>query len=472
MMGRRFQTIRALMAPDSADDLIASLLFLVIVVLACFIPAQNDTWWNLAAGREMWERHAFAGSETFSWTARGNDWPNHEWLAQVAFYGAWRLGGLPLLTALAATLASIACLCVFALMRGPLLMRALLLFLLVPLLVTEWALRPRLFTTCLLAVTTCLLVTRQYKWLPPLFALWSNLHGGVAIGIVAVLAATLEGVWRGAQDRWRLAACALLSILATGINPLGFSLFSDVVLSLRRPDFNWIQEWQPAGTEIWHWPALVFGVVLLILTVRYRRELDDDDSRLAWIGAALAPLGLRHARNLPLFCLVTIPLLSRLVARREPLRSLFPETSAPRRAFRRMVVVAVAVAAIVVGCAWSLRIAVMDWDPMPPAAVDAVRRCPRPMYNHFDNGGYLIWFVPEQPVFIDSRQHPYPAAFVVEHLEAEARGEYRRLLDRYGFRCAVLPPTSRSARGLAGSGWSTAFRDDRWIVLHAPATGP
>ena len=90
------------------------------------------------------------------------------------------------------------------------------------------------------------------------------------------------------------------------------------------------------------------------------------------------------------------------------------------------------------------------------------------MYNHYDNGGPLIWFVPEQPVFIDSRQHPYPASFVVEHFDVEDSGNYAPLFARYGIRCAVLPPYSKVSQALTRDGWRVTYKDAAWVVAVRP----
>src|SRR5260221_3685149 len=84
------------------DRLLTTLLFLAIAVAACLMPAQNDTWWQLRAGQDIWRAHGVPLRDTFSHTAYGSFWPNHEWLSQTIFYGLYALGGLPLLTLSAA----------------------------------------------------------------------------------------------------------------------------------------------------------------------------------------------------------------------------------------------------------------------------------------------------------------------------------------------------------------------------------
>ena len=102
-------------------------------------------------------------------------------------------------------------------------------------------------------------------------------------------------------------------------------------------------------------------------------------------------------------------------------------------------------------------------------ALAAARACDGPLYNHYDDGGTLIWFVPEKPVFVDGRQDPYPLPFLLEFVEVEAgQRRYRPLFDRFHVRCAFLPVESPTVGELDGDGWTTRYRDDKWAVLEAP----
>ena len=53
------------------------------------MPAQNDTFWHLRAGFEAWHGGMPLYRDTFSHTAFGQYWPNHEWLTQAVFYAAY-----------------------------------------------------------------------------------------------------------------------------------------------------------------------------------------------------------------------------------------------------------------------------------------------------------------------------------------------------------------------------------------------
>ena len=82
--------------------------------------------------------------------------------------------------------------------------------------------------------------------------------------------------------------------------------------------------------------------------------------------------------------------------------------------------------------------------------------------------GFLIWFAPERPVFIDNRQDPYPLAFTLAATAIDSGAPYRPTFDRYGIRCAFLPTESKMIERLTTDRWRTRFRDDKWAVLTAP----
>ena len=82
----------------TSERLTVGLLFVVVVTLAFLAPAQNDTWWHLRGGLDIWRTHAVSLRDTYSHTAAGGFWPNHEWLTEAVFYAVYRAGGMPLLT--------------------------------------------------------------------------------------------------------------------------------------------------------------------------------------------------------------------------------------------------------------------------------------------------------------------------------------------------------------------------------------
>jgi len=132
----------------------------------------------------------------------------------------------------------------------------------------------------------------------------------------------------------------------------------------------------------------------------------------------------------------------------------------------------VSVAAVVaIGIVFRFGDALLGWRPISDGALAATRACDGPLYNRYGDGGTLIWFLPEKPVFVDGRQDPYPLPFLLEAVALEARQKsYRYLFDQWRLRCAFLPADSGTAADLMTDGWAVRFKDDKWQVLAAPAT--
>src|SRR5262249_34219070 len=73
-----------------------------LAVVACLMPASADTYWHLRAGQDIARSGEVSLVDRYSYTAAGSPWPDHEWLWQIAGYEAHAVGGMALLTAVAA----------------------------------------------------------------------------------------------------------------------------------------------------------------------------------------------------------------------------------------------------------------------------------------------------------------------------------------------------------------------------------
>ena len=109
-------------------------------------------------------------TDEFSHTNFGARWANYEWLSQVVFYDAYRLGGMPLLTALCALLAVGGWALAWKLTRGATEDRALLLAFVLPLVTPGWSLRPHVFSLFLLVAVVHIILRERYLLLLPVFA--------------------------------------------------------------------------------------------------------------------------------------------------------------------------------------------------------------------------------------------------------------------------------------------------------------
>jgi hypothetical protein len=468
------------MSGISFHRMVVGLLFGAIFLTACLMPAQSDTYWHLRAGEDIWRTHHIPFVESYSYTAAGRFWPNHEWLWQAVSYGLYRLGGMPLLAGAAAAVVISAFALAYRLMVGAPTTRFALMVVGVPLAACVWALRPQVVSLALLALLVTLISQERYRPLPALFVLWANVHGAVALGVAVLAATAVAAAFRARSgdptDRRRALTLALLTPVcaaATTLTPLGPRLWGFILESIQRSRQTVIIEWMPVYptglVEIAFW---VLATAFVILLVRRGRSLRGwADLTVVAAAVVILPLAFRAVRNIAPFLLLAIPAASRLLgsAFRLGHAAPTPTSAVDHRRLNLGILTGFALVGIgAVGFSWASALPLLGWRPLSPGALAAVSACPGPIYNRYNEGGYLIWFARQTPVFIDSRQDPYPLPFLLDAVSNEVRGTYREMFARHGIRCALLPLDSQTLPRLQADGWRARFTDEKWAVVVRP----
>ena len=452
------------------ERLCTAVLFLVIALVACLMPAQTDTWWQLRTGEEIWLRGAVDLHDRFSHTVNGSYWPNHEWLSQALFFGIYRAGGLPLLTASCAAAIVAAWAIGWRLTSGHTLRCLLIAALALVPSATGWTLRPQVLTLLLFAAAVLLLIRRRELFLPLLFLVWANLHGGVVLGFVCIAGAIVDVMLRERRVPLRLITIAGICVLATMVTPLGFSFWSEIPASVARLHDYRVVEWQsPHLTDVPFMPFWLLTLALVGLAIRFKpwRPHTSGSNALIWIALAMLPMAVSSARNIPIFLIVALPAITDLWRRTFPVSR---QWEADRRVEHpslnaAALAGATVMTAIAVAYAWTVPIARLGWRPLPQDAIAALTACPERLYNRYDEGGFLIWFVRGQKVFLDSRQDPFPSDLVHAHIRADQTGEYEDLFDRFSIRCAFVPAASPMAQRLTANGWQHRYEGLGFVVL-------
>jgi hypothetical protein len=468
----------------SFGGMTVGLLFVVVAMRALMMGAEPDTYWALRAGRDFWTTGHVPRVDTYSFTAAGLPWPDHEWLWQALLYPLYRMGGLPLVTAGGALLVVGAVVLAYRLTVGAVSTRFVLMLLAIPLASLVWALRPQIVTLLCLSALASLLARERFALLPVLFVAWANAHGGVVLGGVVLVAAFATAslrarATRAADDRRRALRLGLfvpLCALATTLTPLGFGVFRFVIESEARLRAAHINEWRAtlpsAGLSIESVFWIVALAFLALLARRWRTLRAGTWSDWVVFASALAllPLAFRSLRHIGPFLLLAPAAASRLLGPDFRLRRASPPASPDRPGLNAVLlgVIAAGAAATIAVC-WRLPLDELHWRPLPEGVLSAVRACPGPLYNHYNEGGYLIWFAPETKVFVDNRQDPFPLPFLVEHLRVESgRLPHAPLFARWGIRCSFLGVDSPTVAALEKEGWRTTYRDAKWAVQVAP----
>jgi hypothetical protein len=455
------------------DRLAVVLVFSVIAVAAALSPMQPDTWWHLRAGGDMVRLHRVLLSDTYSHTAYGMVWPNHEWLSQIVFYVVYALGGLPLVSLFSAAVIVAAWALVWRLCDGASRQRLIIVALVLIPASLHWSPRPHALSLLFLMIAVTLLVTDRVLWLPLVVFVWANCHGGVVLGFVVIAAAFAALLVDRPRD-WRRVAMALAACAAAAtLTPLGISFWTEIPRSLARIRQYPIDEWR--SPLLWELPLAPFWIAAVLVpigVVWHWRALATRAHRrtriLSVCALAVLPLAATAVRNVGPFVMLAAPALAGLFeltrASREDSKQREAHAEHPLINLTAMATATLLVV-LTIASAYRRHIPQLRWTPLPKASLDALQRCPDNLYNRYDEGGYLLWFAANRRVFLDGRQDPYPPPLIVDQLQIEHTGEYTPTFDRYQIHCAYLPISSPVATRLASVGWTTLYRDREWVVL-------
>jgi len=171
-----------------------SALLAVLGALPLVREVDPDFWWHLRTG-EIIASSGLPQTDPFSWTAGGQPWTLHEWLSELIIYVTQASVGYGGSVALFSGVA-VGAMCVMysAARREGAGDRALMLlmFFASVMMLRFIAVRPQAFSWLLFAVFVAIIARRDRGeaapiWLlPPLMALWANLHLGFVYGLMVV----------------------------------------------------------------------------------------------------------------------------------------------------------------------------------------------------------------------------------------------------------------------------------------------
>jgi hypothetical protein len=440
----------------------------IFAALAASFPLRDpDLFWHLASGRWMVEHGAVLSTDVFSSTIRGQPVPVHQWLGQLALWAAFAAGswwGVAALRILAVfALATLVSWSAIARASRPAL-GVVAAFPALALARVEWGDRPQLLGLVAFAAFLPLATAaragdrRAQVALVPLLAVWANLHGGFVVGVALLAALGVEAALFARPLPWSFLVAAVAAALATLANPLGPGVYASPEWHFTNPP-RFIQEWGlPDVTTI---DGLLYATTLLATLALAMRVPSGRTSDVA-ILVPLAFLSLSALRQMPLFALASAPFVA------ERLSALLPRL-APRVPVRQPWAIALPLVGVVLVASLALAPRGPDLAGYPVGALASLRERDGAVLNDYDWGGFLIWYAPEHPVFIDGRLVPYIGLVLDEYREAiGAHRAWRSVLDERGIDLVLVRPASALAVRLTDAGWRTAYRDDDTVLLSRP----
>jgi hypothetical protein len=405
-------------------------------------------------------------------------WVNHEWLAEVVFGIGYRsLGVLGLIAIKLAVLAAVVALAERSLRHdvpSPFLRDFFVGLVVLLTFARTGAVRPQLFSVLLF---TGLVVTlrsadrgssRHVLHLPPLFALWANLHGAWITGLCVL------GIWC-LLTRWptiTIRVALLLSCaLATLVNPYGYGLweFLRSTVGTSRPE---IADWMPLFSL--PWPVVAYECILpalgIFAIVRTRRISPAYGAILFVLAAATYRISRVDAFLHTAIVILIAPQIAEALGA-PPSRA--ESKSQPTLAFAPALVVFLIVA--MVASKGTIPIA-GPWTPDAPA-IDAIKASGRGrLLTWFDWGEYAIWHLAPSGIVVSMdgrRETVYSERTVDSHFAFyRAKGSATGYVDAVGADLVWLPVRLPIVPVLKERGWNVTYESDVSIVFERSGKSP
>lgn len=439
----------------------------------CFLTKLSvldlDVWWHLSVGDWILQHHAFPHSGIFSRTAAARPWMAYSWGYEVLLarsYDWFGFVGIALFGTLLTIAVALTLFWMLHRLSGrfwvawTLTIAALSAFLfnIMP--------RPVFFTMLLYAVTLTLILNalrtgrvQFLYWLPLVFALWANLHiqfvyGLIALGLLAGInllqnLATrmnwypeffLPPVLPVARLFVVLAAC----LAATCVGPYSYHLYGLLFsYSSSKVFYSMITELQALSFEgISHFLELLLGAAAFFV-IGWQKKIDPFKLTLLSIANVFA---FRTTRDAWFLCITAAGVIAVSLSGKDqednldPLSSRSPsvarkeESASPSATSTSSPITLLESAGVAIAAALLLVLVARNTDfnshgldelvskEFPVDAVNFIRRNPvgGPLYNSFDWGGFLIFYMPQYPVSIDGRGDLYGDSFCGEIYATEA----------------------------------------------------
>ncbi|MBF0559421.1 MAG: hypothetical protein HQL08_11655 [Nitrospirae bacterium] len=416
---------------------IAALLAFLIAISFVYLlnPIEDpDFFWHIATGKWIAEHHTLPIKDPFSYTTahledgRIKFFMTSYWLSQVCYYIFFLVGDYNGIILMRFVITAIMIFVLYKTGRSgekTVLWSSIFLVMLI-ILKTYAVERPQVFTFILFAalihqldkLTSDSQVSRREAFiLPSIMLLWSNTHAGYIVGQLTILLymiteglkfshASLDPMGDGRYRKFLLIGGA--GLLASFVNPntyRGLIEYINLQTYTQTPIIEYESTFKAflsayAPQIPLFWLLLIFSAVIVSYKIYSRRVNITELSMLVIFGY----FGVMTVRYIPFYLIIAVPLFSRFAG------ALSYKRIVSSAAFGVSVIVFILFMTMPgeLNTLWNLRnLKSQKWVSVyyPAAAVGFIKgeRLQGNMFNYYDWGGYLIWTLPEQKVFNDSR---------------------------------------------------------------------
>lgn len=489
------------------EHLYVYIALLLILIMAIRTPLDSDMWWHLKAGEESWINREVYSIDTFSHTRSGSEWINHSWLSQVLMYLLYKSGGYYAMSIWVGLCAVSSMALVYFQMQSYPIIKSVVIILAGIVASVVWSPRPQIFSLVLFSLMSFLLykykINKKYQilfWLIPLMLLWANLHAGYSLGFILLGSVIAGEVINNILARdlktqlsWKeigmLVLTGFVCLMIILINPYGIEIwkipFNTVGLEILQDS---ISEWaSPDFHQAFQQPMLI--MLIGIMVVLGLSDMPMDGADLVSL-AVFSLAALIARRNFGPFAIVGAPILARHSAafvdswlknikqRSVKINGLINRIEESNQDFNPSIINLVnsgLLILLITASIWKTInvnntefIMRAETGMLPRKAVDWMidEKLPGKIFNDYNWGGYLIWNMPEYPVFSDGRTDLFGDEILYDYIDiSSGKNGWDSKLEKYGIETLLIQPDIALEKLATLSGWNVIYKDEVAVIL-------
>jgi tetratricopeptide (TPR) repeat protein len=477
------------------------LFFLFILFAFCALFAAQkiidpDFWWHLKTGEWIWQHKAIPHVDPFSYTFKGAEWINYEWLFQAMIYPVYQVSGFGGLIVFVIICVLLTFVILFFSCRevdeGNGWLSITILFLVLLVAWGRFTIRPQMISFIFLALYLYLLILhregrittlRLCLYLIPAHLIWVNVHGSFLFGIFLVAAYALgrfvplalshhRDLKPAFQDKMLrgLVSLCLLLVLASFFNPFTYRvLLVPIKTAMAEEVLRNITEWAPLDIRsvglfvieptMWYRALFLIGAASFLIRLDNLKKIEN-----VVIFALFSYMAFKHIRFCADFAIVTAPMivnnLSQFQWRVRRWKWVF---------FLPLLFTLIVFSADSVKELMSQRkLGLGIWPAYPATTVHFLKEhnVRGRIYNDYGfGGGYLIWNLwPDISVFIDGRAPTiYDRDFIWLYGMTKRKKEvWEKVVEQYGIDIVLI--CDQREKGYAPLPKSLD-EDDHWMLV-------
>jgi tetratricopeptide (TPR) repeat protein len=435
-----------------------------------FDPPDTDSWWHIKTGEYIVKNRNIPKKDIFSYGRTKEIWINPEWLSQVIFYLVYKnfsFDGLLFFKALLGIFISFFIFILANFFTKEYFFSSIFTILSQTVIMYWMQIRPQIFTFLFLILLLFLLYKQKKYYLlfvPILFLIWANFHGGFLAGLFLLTLFTFSQILKiilkknSKNNIFPILFSTIISYLTPLLNPNFFYVYIHPFYAVRDKFLLTIlREWNPPDFSLSSSYTFIFllslGIFILIFSYR---KIDLTD---LLIFLSFTYFSFSARRHFPLFSLVCSP----IFAKYSSLCNFKINFSERIKKIFLIILIFISLFFLFLlpeRLKFNKNNLIKTCFIYDGVEFIKLNKLSGPIFNDIDWGGYLIFnLYPKEKVAVDTRcDMVYPVSYLKEHMEILEGKNYKDFFEKYKINLILITKDRTLNKFL--------LRDNDWLLIY------